>query len=114
VAADVLVTVRGASSAAPEWREWTTLTFARGEVSIKTPVPLNRQQVATVTLLRAQDGRFETINYHAPIAWAFYRQAEGFVQALAGDAALRSPAETCVWDVRVMARMIAIGEVLPA
>lgn len=114
VAADVLVTVRGASSAAPEWREWTTLTFARGEVSIKTPVPLNRQQVATVTLLRAQDGRFETINYHAPIAWAFYRQAEGFVHALAGETALRSPAETCVWDVRVMARLIEMSEVLPA
>lgn len=111
---DVLVTVRGASSAAHEWREWTTLTFARGEISIKTPVPLNRQQVASVAVLRSQDGRFETINHHPPIAWAFYRQAEGFVQALAGEAPLRSPAETCIWDVRVMSRMIEMAEVLPA
>ena len=111
---DVLVTVRGASSAAPEWREYTTLTFARGEIGIKTPVPLNRQQAAAVTLLRAQDGQFAMINYHAPIAWAFHRQAEGFVLALAGTASMRAPAEACVWDVRVMSRMIEIGEVLPA
>jgi len=34
--------------------------------------------------------------------------------ALAGDAPLRAPAESCVWDVRVMARLIEIAEVLPA
>jgi predicted dehydrogenase len=110
----VLVTVRGASSAAHEWREWTTLTFARGELSIKTPVPLNRQRAAEVTLLRPQGDHFATTNYHAPIAWAFFRQAEGFIQALAGEAPLRAPAESCVWDVRVMARLIEMAEVLPA
>ncbi|MCL4545454.1 MAG: Gfo/Idh/MocA family oxidoreductase [Chloroflexi bacterium] len=108
---DVLATVRGASSAAHEWREWTTLTFARGELRIKTPTPLNRQRVAEVTLLRERDGRFETARYHAPVSWSFYRQAEGFLRALSGEEPLRAPAETCVWDVRVMERLIEIGEV---
>jgi hypothetical protein len=54
------------------------------------PVPPNRLQAAAVTLLRAQDGQFAVTNYHAPIVWAFYRQAEGYVQVLAGTASLRA------------------------
>jgi predicted dehydrogenase len=108
---DVLVTVRGAPTRAHEWREWTTLTFDRGEIAIKSPSPMNRQRVAEVTMLRACDGQFTTTVHHAPIEWAFYRQARGFVRALRGDEALRSPAEQCLWDVEVMERLIGMAEV---
>ncbi len=110
---DVLEAVRGASSAAHTWREVTTLTFSRGEVAIMTPTPLNRQTSATVSVLREVEGHFTTTVHHAPIEWAFFRQARGFVQALAGEAPLRAPAETCLWDVRVMQRIIEIAGVTP-
>jgi predicted dehydrogenase len=109
---DVLVTLRGATSASHDWREWTTFTFASGEISIKTPTPMNRQRSAEVTVLRKNGGEVTTTTYHAPIAWAFFRQAQGFVAALAGREPLRAPAETCVWDVRVMQRIIEIAEIV--
>jgi predicted dehydrogenase len=108
---DTLVSVRGASSAAHEWRERTTLTFANGEIVIRSATPMNRQQVAEVEVLRRDGDAFRTTVHHAPIAWAFYRQAEGFVQALAGEAPLRAPADQCLWDVRVMQRIIELADV---
>ena len=108
---DALVTVRGAVSRAHEWREWTTLTFERGEITIKTPTPMNRQRSAEVTVLRERDGRFATIEHHAPVGWSFYLQAHGFVRALRGEEPLRAPAEHCVWDVRVMERLIEMAEI---
>jgi predicted dehydrogenase len=107
---DVLVTIRGAGTRAHEWREWTTLIFERGEIAIKTPTPMNRQRVADVTVLESRDGRFATTQHHAPIAWSFFRQARGFVAALAGEEPLRAPAAECLWDVRVMERLIEIAE----
>lgn len=109
---DVFVTVRGTNSPAHEWRERTTLTFAQGELVITTPTPMNRQRSAEVSLLRRDKQGFTTTTYHAPIEWAFYRQAQGFVRALAAEEPLRAPAETCVWDVRVMQRLIETGEVI--
>jgi predicted dehydrogenase len=108
---EVLVTVRGAPTRAHEWREWTTLTFERGEIAIKTPSPMNRQRVAEVTVLRECDGHFATIEHHAPIEWSFYRQARGFARALRGEESVRAPAEQCLWDVAVMERLIGIAEV---
>ncbi|GHO99183.1 hypothetical protein KSF_092310 [Reticulibacter mediterranei] len=108
---DVAVTVRGSVSAAHEWREHLVLTFERGELAIHTPTPLNRQSSARVTLLHREKSGFATTEYHAPVAWAFFREAEGFVQALAGQAPLRAPAEKCLWDVRVMDRIITVAEV---
>ena len=106
-----MVTVRGAMSASHEWREWTTLTFEQGEIRIDTPVPMHRQQSATVTVTRKCGGHFTTTIHHAPAGWAFFREAEGFVQALAGEAPLRAPAESCLQDVRVMQRIIEIAEI---
>ncbi len=108
---DVVVTVRGAVSASHEWHELTTLTFARGRIVIKTPTPMNRQRCSEVTLQRECEGRYATTRLHPPLAWAFYRQAQGFIRAVAGKEPLRAPAETSVWDVRVMERMIEIAEV---
>ena len=108
---DVLVTVRGAGTRAHEWREWTTLIFERGEITIKTPTPMNRQRAAEVSVLRACDGRFATTQHHAPVDWAFFRQARGFVDALAGKEPPRAPAEKCLQDVRVMQRIIEIAEI---
>ena len=108
-AGDVLVSVRGAVSSAHEWRERTTLTFEKGEIVITTPTPMNRQASARVHVLRQGQQGFTTTEYHAPVSWAFFREAQGFVHALAGKAPLRAPAETCLWDVRVMERIITIA-----
>jgi len=106
-----LITVRGATTKAHEWREWTTLTFERGEIAIKTPTPMNRQRAAEVTVLREHGGRFCTTHHHAPPEWAFYLQARGFVGALAGGEPPRAQAAACLWDVRAMERLIEIAEV---
>ncbi|HZT40898.1 MAG TPA: Gfo/Idh/MocA family oxidoreductase [Chthonomonadaceae bacterium] len=111
-AGQTLVTVRGANSASHDWREWTTFVFAQGEVRIKTPSPMNRQRSADVTVLRKGQSGYTTQQYHAPVAWSFYRQAEGFVRALAGQEPLHAPAETCLWDVRAMEKIIQIAEIV--
>jgi predicted dehydrogenase len=107
---DVLVTVRGTSSGAHEWRERTTLTFAQGELAILTPTPMNRQRSAEITLLRKGSDGWTTTHYHPPVGWAFFRQAQGFVRALAGSEPLRAPAVKALWDVAVMQRLIEIAE----
>ncbi len=107
---DVLVTVRGTSSGAHEWRERTTLTFAQGELAILTPTPMNRQRSAEITLLRKGPDGWATTRYHPPVGWAFFRQAQGFVRALAGGEPVRAPAATAMWDVAVMQRLIEIAE----
>ena len=109
---DTLVTVHGGSMAAHEWRERTTLTFARGEITIETPTPMNRQRSAEVTLLHKGKDGWTTTRHHPPVEWAFFRQAQGFVRALAGKEPLRAPATTCVWDVRVMERLIEQAEIV--
>ena len=110
--ADVLVTVHGAASQAPEWREWTVFTFERGEIAIKTPTPMNRQRPAKVTMLHRGGDGFVTTHHHAPVDWAFFRQARGFVGALSGRESPRAPAKTCLQDVRVMQRLIEIAEIV--
>lgn len=109
---ETLVTVRGAQSPAHEWREVTMLSYSAGNLLLTTPTPMNRQRSAEVSLLRKGESGFTTVQYHPPVAWSFYRQAEGFVRALAGKEPLHAPAETCVWDVRVMERIIEIAEIL--
>jgi predicted dehydrogenase len=110
-AGDVLVTLRGAMSKSPEWRELTTLTFERGQVRVKTPTPMHRQLSAEVRILKDCGGTMATTTYHAPAGWAFYRQAEGFIQALAGEAPLRTTAEDALQDARVLQRIIEIAEI---
>jgi len=107
---DVTVVIRGVQTRAHEWREWTTFTFDRGEIRIDTPVPLNRQQVAQVTVLAPDGDQFTTTQHHAPVGWAFALQARGFAAALAGGEPPRAPARECLKDVRVMQRMIEIAK----
>lgn len=107
----VLITVRGAMSRSHEWREWTTLTFERGEIRIKTPTPMHRQLSAAVSVTKQVDGTFKTIDCHPPAGWAFFRQAEGFAQALAGEAPLRTTAEDALQDARVLQGIIEIAEI---
>ncbi|HLV80199.1 MAG TPA: Gfo/Idh/MocA family oxidoreductase [Chthonomonadaceae bacterium] len=111
-AGGALITVRGANSSSYDWREWTTCAFAQGEVRLKTPSPMNRQRSAEVSVLRKGPGGYTTLHYHAPVGWSFYRQAEGFVRALAGEEPLHAPAETCLWDVRAMEKIIQIAEIV--
>lgn len=108
---DVLVTVRGASAGAHEWREWTTLTFEKGELRIKSASPMNRQSAANVTLLSEENGRYETTRLHPPPQWAFYLQARGFIRALAGLEPPRAPAAECVRDVRVLEGLVKIADI---
>jgi predicted dehydrogenase len=107
----VLVTIRGAMTRAHEWREETVLVFERGEIRIVTPTPMNRQRVAEVSVRSAAGDRPTTVFHHAPIGWAFFRQAEGFVGALAGGEPPRTPAAEALKDVRVMQRIIEIAEI---
>ena len=108
---DVLVTIRGAMTRAHEWREETVLVFERGEIRIATPTPMNRQRVAEVSVRSATGDTPTTVFHHAPVGWAFYRQAEGFVGALAGGEPPRASAAEAVKDVRVMQRIIEIAEI---
>lgn len=110
LADDVTVIIRGVQTRAHEWREWMTFTFDRGEIRIDTPVPMNRQQVATVTVLQPAGNGFVTNQHHVPVDWAFARQARGFVSAITGKEPLHSPAMECLKDVRVMQRMIEIAK----
>ena len=109
----VPISIRGATSSAHEWREWTTFTFERGEIEIRTPSPMRRQSSAVVTVLKpaAAAGNWVTETHHAQPGWAFFQQARGFVQALAGEAPLRTPASAAVQDVRVMQRIIELAEI---
>ncbi len=109
---NVPVTVRGASSSSQEWREYTTFTFSKGQIIVKTPVPLNRQQSARVLVTSEGERGFLSTEHYAPVDWAFYREARGFVHALSGEESLRAPAETCLWDMRVMQQIIQIAEVI--
>ena len=108
----ILITIQGTSIPNYEWREETILTFERGEMIIKTPTPMNRQATTRISFTRPGKNGFMTTQYHPPVEWAFYRQARGFIDALAGRASLRNPAQLVVSDVRVMQRIIEIAEVL--
>jgi len=105
-AGETLVTIRGGQTTSHEWRESTTLTFERGEVTVRTPIPMRKQASAEVTILRPGRGRFLTEQHHVAPGWAFFQQAEGFVAALVGEAPLRTPASAAVADVRVMQEII--------
>ncbi len=106
---ETLVTIRGSQTTSHEWREWTTLTYEWGEIVVRTPIPMRRQSSAEVTILRPSRGRFVTEMHHVQPGWAFFQQARGFVQALAGEAPLRTPASEAVKDVRVMQRIIELS-----
>lgn len=105
-AGESLVTIRGGQTTSHEWRESTTLTFERGEITVRTPIPMRKQASAEVSILRPGRGRFITEQHHVTPGWAFFQQAEGFVAALAGEAPLRTPASAAVADVRVMQEII--------
>lgn len=105
-AGETLVTIRGGQTTSHEWRESTTLTFERGEITVRTPIPMRRQASAEVSILRPGRGRFITEQHHVNPGWAFYQQAAGFVAALAGEASLRTPASAAIADVRVMEEII--------
>jgi predicted dehydrogenase len=107
---DVPISLHGATSASYEWRERLTFTFELGELVVITPTPMNRQQSARVILLSKGAQGFTTTEYHAPVDWAFFREAQGFLRALKGEEPPRSPAEKCIWDVRVMERIMQVAE----
>jgi len=108
-AGETLVTIRGGQTTAHEWRESTTLTFERGEITVRTPIPMRRQASAEVSILRPGRGRFITEQHHVAPGWAFFQQAEGFVAALAGEVPLRTPASAAVADVRVMQEVMGVA-----
>ncbi len=107
-AGEVLVTVRGTMSRSSGWRESTIFTYERGQIRVNTPTPMHRQLSAVVEV---ETDKSTTV-HHAPAGWAFYRQAEGFVQALAGEAPLRTTANDALQDARVLQGIIDIAEIV--
>lgn len=74
--------------------------FDKGHISVRTPVPMNRQAVAKVTVYRTTE--CEERELFAEVDWAFRRQARGFVAALLGQEKPLAPAEDCLKDVAML------------
>jgi hypothetical protein len=101
-AGDTLVNLKGTHTTSHTWQEETHLIFERGKISVYTPSPLNRQDVARVMVYEHDDEGNRQTELHAEIEWAFYCQARGFVRALQGEEPLLAPGEDSLWDVAAM------------
>lgn len=65
-----------------DWQEGVEVLFEKGRLTLQFPSPMLRNTPASVELTRA-DGANETVLPRAPWSWAFKRQAEAFVAAIA-------------------------------
>lgn len=97
----VLVSLRGARCRSNRWEEHTAIHFQKGRVEIQSATPMNRQQVAQVSVWRDSHGVWTEERLFAPVEWAFYRQAAAFVQAV-GGAELPTSGDKCLADVALM------------
>ena len=101
-AQDVLINLRGFPLHYHDWNEETRVVFDRGHVSVRTPVPMNRQAVASVTVYRALPPAREARELFVEVDWGFRRQARGFVAALLGGPPPLAPGEDCLKDVAIL------------
>ncbi len=97
---DVVISLRGTPVPYHDWNEETRFVFDKGHVSVRTPVPMNRQAVARVTIYRVAER--EERELFAEVDWAFRRQARGFVAALLGTERPLASAEDCLKDVAIL------------
>ena len=102
ISSNTLVNLKGTYTASHTWQEETHCIFERGRISVYTPSPLNRQDIARVTVYESGEEAHSETELHAEVEWAFYCQARGFVSALRGEAQLLAPGEDSLNDVAVM------------
>jgi predicted dehydrogenase len=101
-AQDVVISLRGTPVPYHDWNEETRFIFDKGHVNLRTPVPMNRQAVARVTMYRAIGSVHEERELFAEVDWGFRRQARGFVAAVLGREKPLAPAEDCLNDVEIL------------
>ena len=99
---DVVINLRGFPVHYHDWNEETRFVFDKGHVSVRTPVPMNRQAVASVTLYRALPPVRDARELFVEVDWGFRRQARGFVAALLGGPPPLAPAEDSLKDVAIL------------
>ena len=98
----LLISLRGTPSRSNRWEEHTSLHFDKGRVEIQSATPLNRQEVAEVTVWRESCGTWTGQRLFAPVEWAFYRQAAAFVAAVDRGVELPTSGDKCLADVALM------------
>ncbi|MEA3334679.1 MAG: hypothetical protein U9R25_02145 [Chloroflexota bacterium] len=99
---DVLVSLRGTPSHSHHWEEQTSLVFGGGRVEIRSATPLNRQQVAQVSIWREVAGVWSEQRLFPPVEWAFHQQAQAFVAAIVHGSDLPTSGDRCLADVLLM------------
>jgi predicted dehydrogenase len=67
-----------------EWQEGIEILFEKGRLRVELPAPLVRNNPARIELWRGGN-RDEIVRPTVPPSWAFRRQAEAFVNDIAGD-----------------------------
>ena len=101
-ARDVVISLRGTPVPYHDWKEETRFVFDQGHVILRTPAPMNRQAVASITIHRATGRVHEERELFAEIDWGFRRQARGFVAALLGGEKPLAPGDDCLRDVEIL------------
>jgi predicted dehydrogenase len=110
---DVLVSLQGAQSAAHHWDETTSFIFERGQVTVRTPAPMQRQAVAALTVYAHGGGGAVSVErrlHPAEIEWAFARQARAFVAAVRGETPYAAPGRDSLRDLALIEQIFRIAQ----
>jgi len=78
------------------------LSWCDDVLVVQSATPMNRQEVADVSVWRESNGTWREEKLFAPIEWAFYRQGKAFVQAVAHGEDLPTGGNKCLADVALM------------
>jgi predicted dehydrogenase len=110
VSGNVLVSLRGAPSASHEWDEVTRFVFARGKVTVRTPAPMNRQAVASVSIYRRDGPSPVEQHLHAGLEWSLARQARAFVAAVSGGEVFAAAGRDSLRDMEIIEHVFRIAQ----
>jgi predicted dehydrogenase len=108
---DVIVSLRGVPSSSHGWAEETRFIFDKGYIAVKTPAPMNRQTVASVTVYKGDGQISQETRLQPEIDWSFRRQARGFVAALLGQEAPLAPGIDSLRDVALIEDIFRLAEI---
>lgn len=89
-----------AEIASHDWQEGVEILFEKGRLSLQFPSPMLRNTPACVELTRA-DAPNETAIRKAPWSWAFKRQAEAFIEAIAAGGDPLASGRNSLGDLRL-------------
>ena len=87
-----------AKSAVGVWREGAEFLFENGRLNVEIPSPMAVDQVARVTVEENTAGH-QTRVLETPRGWCFARQAQGFINALAGTVPPLASGEDSLGDM---------------